>query len=107
MTELLAEVSRRAAHSANSGGNSLYLFEFLVSSKTGKGLGTEDLNACTAVIIASPTGAILGHFFLRPPGACTCQCSRGGCLLERKVFIAEEGSHVRVRDFKKKFAISL
>ena len=25
------------------------------------GLGTEDLNACTAVVIASPTGAILGQ----------------------------------------------
>ena len=35
------------------------------------GLGTEDLNACTAVIIASPTGAILGHFSPRPQGAPT------------------------------------
>ena len=33
------------------------------------GLGTEDLNACTAVVIASPTAAILGHFSPRPPGA--------------------------------------
>ena len=33
------------------------------------GLGTEDLNACMAVVIASPTGAILGHFSPRPQGA--------------------------------------
>lgn len=33
------------------------------------GLGTENLNACTAVVIASPTAAILGHFSPRPPGA--------------------------------------
>ena len=33
------------------------------------GLGTEDLNACTAVVIASSTAAILGHFSPRPPGA--------------------------------------
>ena len=34
-----------------------------------QGLGTEDLNACTAVVIASPTGAILGHFSPRPQDA--------------------------------------
>ncbi|KAL9029457.1 MAG: hypothetical protein Q9196_002300 [Gyalolechia fulgens] len=34
-----------------------------------QGLGTEDLNACTAVVIASPTGAILGHFSPRPPNS--------------------------------------
>lgn len=33
------------------------------------GLGTENLNACTAVVIASPTGAILGHFSPRPSDA--------------------------------------
>ena len=31
-----------------------------------QGLGTQDLNACTAVVIASATGAILGHFSPRP-----------------------------------------
>ncbi|KAL8655785.1 MAG: hypothetical protein Q9210_000673 [Variospora velana] len=33
---------------------------------TQQGLGTEKLNSCTAVIVASPTGAILGHFSPRP-----------------------------------------
>ena len=34
-----------------------------------QGLVTEDLNSCTAVVIASPTGAILGHFSPRSLGA--------------------------------------
>ena len=33
------------------------------------GLATENLNSCTAVVIASPLGAILGHFSPRPEGA--------------------------------------
>ncbi|MCJ1410630.1 hypothetical protein MMC19_004716 [Ptychographa xylographoides] len=36
-----------------------------------QGLATEDLNACTAVVIASPSGAILGHFSPRPQDAPT------------------------------------
>jgi len=33
------------------------------------GLDIEDLNSCTAVVIASPIGAILGHFSPRSQGA--------------------------------------
>lgn len=33
------------------------------------GLDIEHLNSCTAFVIASPTGAILGHFSPRPQGA--------------------------------------
>ena len=34
-----------------------------------RGLRTENLNGCAAVIIASPTAAIFGHFSPRPSGA--------------------------------------
>ncbi|KAL9594938.1 MAG: hypothetical protein Q9219_006744 [cf. Caloplaca sp. 3 TL-2023] len=34
-----------------------------------QGLATNNLNACTAVVVASSTGAILGHFPPRPPNA--------------------------------------
>ncbi len=43
--------------------------KYLYFAGNKQGLDTEDLNSCTAVVIASPTGVILGHFFPLPQGA--------------------------------------
>lgn len=62
------------------------------------GLGTEDLNACTAVVIASPTAAILGHFSPRPPGAST-DVAAGDTHIRAKM----EQIHTLLRDNKQDF----
>lgn len=66
------------------------------------GLGTEDLNACTAVVVASSTGAILGHFSPRPPGA-PINAAAGDAHIRAKM----EQIHTLLKDNKQDFPTNI
>lgn len=66
-----------------------------------QGLGTEDLNACTAVVIASRIGAILGHFSPHPQDA-PANAAAGDAHIQAKM----DQIAALLEDHKQDFAIN-